>query len=329
MAKKSSSHKDIQGLLVFKPKEGFRKKKIDKYLVEKNNEEDKITIINSFTTQGINYRYSISLNNESSTSIVDLDIKVFYPEFLNYARSYPMNLRVSSLIEENEDNKKSVNINLEELKGKTSDQFYLHFTPSTQLSSGEFRTILKYKNNKGKEGKINTNSINIQIDKMIITPKIISHSGIREFSRIPGTKRALISLGIGTSKKLKFKKIFDVFENLIQSYNFQFITKDKEKGMLWFFGYESESNNDLLALSKIGFNNIEIIAYSKNPVLLGLFLFSIYKNLKEQFVMNKVIKPKVKLFELECLNCGYNLPYFPKKGESITCFTCSYKQIVW
>ncbi|MFW9942748.1 MAG: hypothetical protein ACFFFT_17060 [Candidatus Thorarchaeota archaeon] len=329
MAKKSGSKKDLQNLIIFGHKGGPKSEKTDEFFVEKADKTDKIKITNSLSTQGTHYRYSISLNNENSVSIADIKISVFYPKFLTFTGSYPLSTIISSSIEDEKEKSNVINIGLKGLKGKSSVQIYLHFTPSTQLNFGEIKTFLKYINNEGKEKIINTNSINIQIDDMVIIPKIISHSRIREISQIPGMKRALISLGIGTSKKVNFKKIFRIFENLVLSYDFQFITKDKEKGILWFFGFETKSSNDILSLCKIGSNVIEIIAYSTNPIILGLFLFSFTKNLKEHLSMYKVIQPKVKIFELDCVNCGESLPYFPKKDESITCIKCSHTQIVW
>ncbi|MHA1985181.1 MAG: hypothetical protein ACW98D_00950 [Promethearchaeota archaeon] len=329
MAKKSRSQEDIQGLLIFTHKERPKKKKPDKYIVEKSNKEEKITTINSLTTQGVHYRYTIILNNEKSASITNINIKVSYPAFLTYTGSYPLPLIISSQFEDNSDKINIINLILKGLKAGSSLQIYLHFTPSTQLGNGEFETFLKFNNNKGKEKKINSNPIPIQIDNILITPKIISHARIREFSQITGMKRAVLSLGIGTKKKLNYNKIYDIFENLILSYNFQLITKDKEKGILWVFGSELNSNSDIFAICKIGSKIIEIIAHSINPVVLGSFLFSLDKKLRKQLLINKIIKPNVKIFDLECINCGAYLPYFPKRSESITCMICSHKQIVW
>ncbi|MHA2181023.1 MAG: hypothetical protein ACXAAH_06345, partial [Promethearchaeota archaeon] len=329
MAKKRGSPKGIQGLAIFDHKEGPRKKETDRYTVEKINKTDKVKIINSLTAQGIHYRYSILLNNETSASITDINVKVFFPVFLKFSGSYPLTFIASFPIVDKQDTTNNINLNLKELKGKSSEQIFLHFTPSTRIGRGELKTFLKYTKNKGKKREINSDSITIQIDEMIITPKIITHSRIRDFSRIPDMKKAIISLGIGTSKKLNSQKIFDVFENLIQSYNFQFITKEREKGFLWFFGSESKTNNDILVISKLGLNVIEIMAQSINPVLLNLFLSSINRKLREQLSIHKIIKSKIKIFDLECINCHAHLPYFPKKSETITCSICSYKQIVW
>ncbi|MFX1374504.1 MAG: hypothetical protein ACFFA0_01710 [Promethearchaeota archaeon] len=329
MVKKITPEKNIQGLIIFKHKKSSRKKKTNKYLLEKKSREDKITIINSLTNQGIYYRYSILLNNNSSVAITDISITILYPKILKLTRSYPPTLKCSFSVEEDQDEVSNINIHLKGLKNRSSEQFYLHFTSSAKLGGGELITLFKYVNNEGKKREIKSQSIRIQIYDLKIKPKIISHSMVREFSQIPGMKRTLISLGIGTNKQLNLKKIFDILEKLIISFNFQLITKDKEKGILWFFGSELKSNNDLLALIKIGPNIIEIIAYSINPIILYRFITLFYKDLKDRLLENKIIKPNLKIFELLCINCGENLPYFPKKGELITCIKCSNKQLVW
>ncbi|MFX0028368.1 MAG: hypothetical protein ACFE8B_04115, partial [Candidatus Hermodarchaeota archaeon] len=249
MAKKSSTQKNIKGLVIFKHKESPKKIKADKYLVEQINKEDKIKITSSLTVQGSNYRYSIIINNEKSEPITDINVKILYPRDLEFVGSYPLSLIVSHPFEKNHKNSSILNFNLTRINGENLEELHFHFKPSTKLSVEEFITFGKYINNKGKRKEIRSQSIKIKIEDLKITPKIISHSQIREISLIHGMKRTLISLGIGTKKNLNLKKIIDLFESLILSYNFQFITKDKEKGILWFFGSESNSNDDILALS--------------------------------------------------------------------------------
>ncbi|MFX1457271.1 MAG: hypothetical protein ACFFDB_18040 [Promethearchaeota archaeon] len=329
MAKKSSPKKELHELVVFKHKDKPRELITDRYQVEKIQNEDKIKILNSFSTLGIHFRYSILINNENSTTISDIKIDISYPNFLEYSGSYPQTVSVFYQIESDQDRMNTVTLKLERLTGNSEEHIYLHFTPTSQLAIGEFNTVLSYKNNRGKKREIKSDSISIELNDIAIMPKIISHSRITQFSKIPGMKRALLSLGIGTKKKLNSKKIYDIFEDIILTYNFQLITKDREKGNLWFFGTETKSSNDLFAISKIGSNFIELIAHSTDPVVLGQFLFSIDKELREKLSINKIIKPSMKLLRLECINCGTHLPYFPKKGESIKCMICSYEQVVW
>lgn len=329
MAKKSRSQTGIHGLIIFKHKGRPKKKKTNRYLIRKINKEDKITLINSLTPQGIYFRYSIIINNEKSESIADVNLTILFPSILKFAGSYPQTLRVSSLIKNVQDKSSIINLELNSLNGKSSELLYLHFTPSTKLGNGEFISILKYKNHDGKKRGIKSQSIRIQIENLKVTPKIISHSQIIEFSHIPGMRRTQICLGIGTNKKLNSKKIFETIEDLIMSYNFQFITKDKEKGVFWFYGSESESNNDILALSKIDSKTIEIIAYSTNLIILSQFLYSMHNKIKKLLLAKKIIKLNTKIYDLECVNCGESLPFFPKKSESIKCIKCSYKQLIW
>ncbi|MHA2088779.1 MAG: hypothetical protein ACW972_10910, partial [Promethearchaeota archaeon] len=209
MAKKNRSQKNFQGLIIFKHKDKPKKEIYDRYSVEKTHKAEKFQIINQFSTQGIHYRYSILLNNKNSVPIKDIDIQITFPEFFKYTEFYPKTLNISPQIE---GEKEKINLNIKRLESNSSEQIYLHFTPSPQLATGEFKTSINYINNKKKRIKINLNSITIESDDIAIVPKIISHSRIREFSKIPGMKRAVISLGIGTKRKLNFKKIYDIFE---------------------------------------------------------------------------------------------------------------------
>lgn len=329
MAKKRSSQPDIQGLTIFQHKERPGKIKTNKYLVSKTNKEDKITVTNSLTPQGMYFRYSIIISNEKSESISDLNITIFTPIILEIKESYPQKLKIASTSKDNQDKSNIINLELKILRGKSSEKIYFHFKSSGKLGNGEFVSILKYTDHNGKEKEIKSQSMKIHLEDLKILPKIISHLRIREITQIPGMKRTLISLGIGTTKKLNSKKIFETIEQIFVSYNFQFITKDKEKGILWIYGSESNSNHDILALSKIGINIIEIIAYSTNFIILSQFLCSLNNKIRSLLLTKKLIKPSTIIYELECDNCGESLPYFPKVGESIICIKCSHEQFIW
>ena len=127
-------------------------------------------------------------------------------------------------------------------------------------------------------------------------------------------------LGVNNIKDFDLIKFFDVLEELFHFRNFQLITKDKDKGILWFFGNEIRSGYDILVLTKIRINMIEIMILSKDPIYFVPFFFTIIQNLKEQLQ---------KFVNLECINCGSILPYFPKKEETIVCNKCYHKQIFW
>jgi hypothetical protein len=324
MEKKS---KRIQGPIIFeKP---IPLKKTDNYTVEKNNKEDKIKFSNNLRPQANRYTYSINLNNDSSSPISKVMFKIISPKFLKYLGYFPLTINLPTIIEENEEEVKNIEIKLGELKEKSSREIRLQFAPYILPATGEFKSILTYLNNKGKVKTIKPKPIKIEIDKLILIPKIIPSSQIIEFSRLPGTIRVLMSYGIGKRKKINLNKYFDIIIHILQTKNLQLITKDKEKGMLWFCGTDTKSSSDILVFSKIIPNQIEIMLYSKNPIILASFLFSFTNILRDQKSMRMILKSKIKIFELICNNCGAMLPRFPKKSESIVCTKCNNEQIVW
>ncbi|MFX0038840.1 MAG: hypothetical protein ACFFCY_16240 [Promethearchaeota archaeon] len=329
MEKKRRIPNKIQGLVLFK--KTYQLKKTDSYTVEIINKEDKIKFSSNLRPQANRYIYTIVLNNDGSSPISKVKIKVISPKFLNYFGYFPLTINMLPVIEENKDKVKNIEIIFGELKEKGSQEIHLQFTPYISPSTGEFKSIITYVNNKGKLKTLRPKSIKIEIEELIITPKIIPSSQIREFTRLTGTIRVLMSYGIGIRKKVN---LIDIVEHILQAQNLQLITKDKERGMLWFCGTETQSSSDILVFSKIDLNRIEIIIYSKNPIILASFLFLFSNILREQLsiskkILKRILKSEIKIFELVCINCGTILSRFPRKGESIICNKCDYEQIVW
>ena len=319
----------IQGLVLFK--KTYPLKKTDSYIVEKINKEDKIKFSSTLRPRANRYIYTNVLNNDGSSMISKVKIKVISPKFLNYFGYFPRTVNIHPIIKENKEKVKNIEIIFGELKEKSSQEIHLQFTPYISPSIGEFKSIITYVNNNGKLKTLRPKSIKIEIEKLILTPKIIPSSQIREFSRLPGTIRVIMSYGIGIRKKIN---LIDIVEHILQSQNLQLITKDKERGILWFCGTDTQSSSDILAFSKIDLNRIEIMLYSKNPIILASFLFLFTNILRDQLsiskkILKKIFKSEIKIFELVCINCGTILPRFPRKGESIICNKCNYKQIVW
>jgi hypothetical protein len=318
----------MQGLIIFK--KIFPSEKTDSYTVEYINKEDKIKFSSNLKPQANRYIYTIVLNNNGSSPISKVKIKVISPQFLNYFGYFPLTLNILPIIEENKENVKYIEIIFGELKESSSQEIRLQFTPYISPSTGEFKSIITYVNNKGKLKILRPKPIKIEIEKLNLMPKIIPSSQIREITRLPGTIRVLMSYGIGIRKKLN---LIDIIEHILQSQNLQLITKDKEKGMLWFCGADMQSSNDILVFSKIVSKRIEIIVYSKNPIILASFLFIFSNLLREQLsikkILKKPLKSEAKIFELVCINCGAILSYFPRKGEFIACNNCDHEQIVW
>ncbi len=324
MGKKSNK---IQGPIIFK--KAIPLKKTDSYTVTKINKEDKIKFSSNVRPQANRYMYSINLHNNGSSPISKVMVKVISPKFLEYLGYFPLTINLLTKIEESEEEVKNIEIKLGGLKEKSSREIHLQFTPYIFPATGEFKSILTYVNNKGKVKILKLKPIKIKIDKLILIPKIIPSSQIREFIQLPGTIRVVMSYGIGIRKKLNLNKYYDILERILQSQNLQLITKDKKKRMLWFCGTDTKSSSDILVFSKIVLKRIEIIVYSKNPIVLASFLFSFTNLLREKISMRMILKSKRKIFELICNNCGAILPRFSRKSESIICNNCNYKQTVW
>ncbi|MHA2390549.1 MAG: hypothetical protein ACXAEX_01155 [Promethearchaeota archaeon] len=329
MGKKKDTKVHIQGPLIFKDITPSQVEKKDEYSVEKINQEDDIIFINNLNPQANRYQYSIILKNNSSFPISDVKIEVISPKFLTYSGCYPKTVDITPFADNSEDNLNSFKITLGKLRENNSKEIHLHFIPNTLHATAEFKSILTYINHKEKLKNLKSKPIELQVDQIIISPKVILSSEIREFSQSPGNKRILYSLGIGTTKKIDTTKILDDMKNFFQYHSFQLITKDTDRGILWFCGTDIRSSSDILILCRIGSNQIEVIVFSKKPIILVPFLFSFSKIIQERLSKHKVINPKKNLYELICVNCGSVLSYFPRKGESIICNKCNYDQIVW
>jgi hypothetical protein len=167
------------------------------------------------------------------------------------------------------------------------------------------------------------------LDKITIIPKIIPSSYIREFSQIPGMKRAITSMGVGTSGTLNPEIYFNLLEQVFLRNNVQLITKDKDRMILWYFGAELESRDDVLLIGQIASNKIELIATSKNHQVLISFLTLFSNKFREEVVARGIVNSLDRIHDVECKYCGTVLPYFPKQNEEIQCNKCNYEQVVW
>ena len=184
-------------------------------------------------------------------------------------------------------------------------------------------------NNKDFIRVLNSGPINILLEKITINPKIIPSSYVREFSLIPGMKRAIKSLGVGSSGIYDPDLYFNLLEQVFLRNNLQLITKDPERKILWYFGSDLESRDDFLIVGQIASNKVEIIGTSKNHHVLISFLTSFSNEFKEHLLLREIVNKLEDIHDLECKSCGAILPYFPKKGEEIICTKCKYEQLVW
>ncbi|MFX0138082.1 MAG: hypothetical protein ACFFDN_30850 [Candidatus Hodarchaeota archaeon] len=329
MSKKESEKNSdkIHDLVLFKTKEDSRSEAIDKYTFEKVDQENKIKLYNEFGPYSGHYRYIIFVDNQSLAPITQIKIKIKFPEFLNLLRGFPPNINISHTTTAY--NIKQINLEFAELNEKSSKQIYLYFSPSTLDNKGEIRTIVSYVNNKDIVRVLDSRPAEITVDAITIEPKVVPSSFIREFSQKPGIKKAIKSIGIGTSYKVDSEIYYNILEHVFLINNFQLVAKDPKRGILWYFGTESKIKEDILAIGQLVSNKIDIIATSQNQYLLIGFLTLFYNDFKEQILMNGIVNSKDEIYDLECLYCGTCLPDFPKKGKAIECEKCKYKQIVW
>lgn len=316
-----------QDLVIFKSKDAAKIKKPDKFTFETIDQEDKIKLLNDFRPYGGHYVLSIQLINESLAPISEVKVKISFPLFFTITRSYPPTIYIPECFEEEGCSK--VNIEFDELNERSSKQINLHFTPVSLGNEGEIRTIVTYVNNKDYVRVIDSNPVSIILDKITINPKIIPSSYIREFSQIPGMKRAIKSLGVGIIGKGEPELYFNILEQVFLRNNLQLLAKDTDKRIIWFFGADLESRDDVLVVGQIVSDKVEIIATSKNHHILISFLTLFSNEFKELILRRKLVASLDKIFDLECKSCGAILPFFPKKGKEIVCSKCDYEQLVW
>ncbi|MHA2181024.1 MAG: hypothetical protein ACXAAH_06350 [Promethearchaeota archaeon] len=316
-----------QNLVFFKSKEKQESKEFPKYSFEAFDQENKINLFHEFKPYGGHYVLSIQLSNQSMAPITEVKIKINYSNFLTLTRSYPPTLYIPEPIVEKEISK--LNIEFDELNERSNKQINLHFTPLLLGREGEIRTIVTYVNNKDFVRVLDTDPIIILLDKITINPKIIPSTYVGEFSKIPHMKRAFKSLGIGTLGNYDPFLFYNLLEQVFLMNSLQLITKDPEKRILWYFGSDMESRDDVLIIGQIASNKVEIIAMSKNHHVLISLLTSLSNEIKEHLLVREIVSTLDEIGDLECKYCGAILPYFPKKGEEVQCTKCKYEQLVW
>lgn len=313
-------------LVIFETKEEKQRRTVDKYSFETVDQEDKIILKNQFIPFAAHYRYSIFLENNSLAPISELKIKVMYPDFLTLTRSKSI-VHLPNIV--TKENVKQVTIEFDELNENSKKQIHLHFTPTTLDVNGEIRTVVSFVNNKDFIRALTSDPAIIYIDNITIEPKIVPSSLIGQFSKKEGIKKVIKSFGIGSTKKVKFDIYFDILEQILLLRNLQLIAKDLNKQILWFFGDELESKEDILVIGRILSKKIELIGISRNQHLLISLLTILSNDFQDRIVFDGIVSDKKEIYDLECKYCGAVLPNFPKKGKSIECKNCNYEQVIW
>ncbi|MFX1594409.1 MAG: hypothetical protein ACFFCL_17090 [Promethearchaeota archaeon] len=329
MAKKENDKttKKAHDIVFFKTKDDIQAEEIDKYSFETVDQEDKIKLATDYRPFSGHFQYSILIDNQSLAPITEMKIKIKFPEFFKLERCYPHTISIPRVNIEN--NIKLINLEFNELNEKSTKQLHLHFSPNSIGTKGEIRTIVTYVNNKDTIRVLDSRPTEITIDKISIEPKVVPSSFIREFTQTPGIKKVIKSFGVGIKHQKDSETYFEILVQLFFKQNFQLVAKDVNKRILWYFGTEPYIKEDILAIGQIISNKIEIIASSMNHNLLISFLTLISNNFKERLIINRIIKSKEQVYDLECKNCGAILPSFPQKSRPVICKNCNYEQIIW
>ncbi len=316
----------IHKLVIFGKKEEKQSKTINKYSFETIDQEDKIILKNQFIPFAAHYRYSIYLENKSLAPITELKIKVRFPDFLTLTRSKSIVHLPNSVSKRDI---KVITLEFDELNENGKKQIHLHFTPTLLNVDGEIKTVVSFVNNKDYVRVLTSEPAIIYIDKITIEPKIIPSSFIGQFNKKEGIKKVIKSFGVGTNKKVKDDEYFYFLEQILLARNLQLIAKNPNENILWFFGDELESKEEILVIGQIVSKKVEIIGISRNQHLLISLLTILSNDFKDRIIFDGIVNDRKEIYDLECKYCGAVLPSLPKKGKSIECKNCEYNQIIW
>ena len=314
-------------LILFKSKKEIKVKELPKYTFEKFDQEDKIKLITKSKSSGAGYSYSIQLQNESSAPISEVKIKVIYSDFLSITGFYPPTTKLPK--SPNDKGKSITRIKFEEINERSSKRIDLRFTPLLLGNEGEIRTMVTYVNNKDYVRVLDSKPVIIKLGKININPKIVPSSYIQKFSQKPDIKKGIISFGVGVEDSIDSNFYFNLLNQILLKNHLQLIAKDPNKKILWFFGTDLESREDVLIIGQIVSAKVEIIGTSPSHNVLISFLTLLSNEFKEHLVIREIVKTPNQIYNMKCKYCGMVLPNFPEKGEEIECRKCSNIQVVW
>jgi len=333
MAKKNrdqdQDQEDMSELILFREPTAQEIKKFESVSLEYINQEDKISLVCKSEPFGGNYLYSLVISNKSVDPITEIKIRVRMPRFLKLCRSTPPTITIETINFEEDEEETQIKIQFEVLKGKAQKQINLYFCPLSLEETGEIRSSVTFLNNVDFVRAIDTAAITIQFDPFSIERKILPSTEVKKFLQKPEIKKAIKSIGIGIEKFFDENYYFKQITKIIQDQNFQLIIKDNENKIVWFFGTELVSGNDVLVIGQIVSGKIEWLAASQNHPLLISILTQFVNTFKEEMIILNQINSKDQIYYLECKYCGNILSSFPGKGKSIECNKCNYEQVIW
>ncbi len=327
--KKEQDQDDMHELILFREPTAQEIKKFESVSLEYIDQEDKINLVCKSEPFGGNYLYSLVISNKSVDPITEIKIRVRMPRFLKLCRSTPPTITIEAIDFEEDEEETQVKIEFEVLKGKGQKQINLYFCPLSLDKKGEIRSSVTFLNNVDFVRAIDTDAITIQFDPFKVERKILPSTEVRKFLEKPGIKKAIKSIGIGIEKFFDETYYFDQITRIIQDQNFQQIIIDDDNKIVWFFGTELVSGNDVLVIGQIFAGKIEWLAASQNHPLLISILTSFVNTFKEEMMVLNIINSEDQIYHLECKYCGNILSSFPGRGKSIECKKCNYEQVIW
>ncbi|MBY9007717.1 MAG: hypothetical protein KGD63_13305 [Candidatus Lokiarchaeota archaeon] len=323
-----SDESNIKDLIFFEEIDSKAKeiKEIPK-VTEEIDQQNNIKLSTELLPHLGKFKYTSILNNESNAPINNIKIKVQYPGFLELTRSIPPT--ITNIDIEDEENLELVKLEFSNIQANEIKDVTLFFTPKNIINEGKIRTFSAFVNKDGYIRVIESEPLKINIDKIVLQPKLIPSSKIAEFLKGQEIRKAIRSYGIGINQNIDLDFIFNRLEVILRANNLQYITKDKKKRILWYFGNDLESNSDILVVGQIKEKKIEWIISSNNQSLIISLLVILSSELKDVLLRMGIINSTDNLYNLECKFCGYVLPNFPNKGKSAKCQNCNLDQVVW
>jgi hypothetical protein len=330
LEEKQSKSSKVHGLVLFDDsgidETEFKEEEAAK--LEGVSQEKKIKLQTRLKPFGDNYLYQVIIGNQSEAPITEVKVKVNYPPLLNLKRSSPPTVSFNTNNNSNDD-LKHLKITFDKINPQSDKKISLFLSPTTLSNEQGITSVLTFVNNQDLVRVINSEKITISIKPISIHPKIIPSSNIKKFSEKPEVKRAIKSLGILIEDNLYYNELFSQMNLIIRMNNFQLIAKDPEKKIVWYFGSELESKQDILVIGQIKSRKVEWLVIAEDPHIL-ISLLTMFKNDFEQRLLRlNLIDSKDQVVELDCKNCGYVLPKLPKKGETIECTKCHLEQKLW
>ena len=324
----NANNSDVHGLVLFKSKTKQEKQALDEYELESVDQENKIKLRAQLVPFGASYRYSIVIANQSPAEITEIKIRIKFPDFLELYRISPPTIGLKSMDQEETD-LTQISLELEELLGNSKKQINIYLHPKELNKSGEITTYVTYVNIQDYVRVLNSESAELILKPVTLGPKIMPSHLINQFLQKEDVKKVIKSMGVAKINDKSFALYLNIMDQILRSNHLQLIARDDDKQIVWYFGKELESGNDVLVIGQIVSHKIEFIAASKIHQTLIAILTKLANNFTRRLMSTGHVSSEHEVIGLECKYCGAILPRFPNKGESIECKNCNNEYIVW